>query len=374
MFNKLAFVLASLLFASVAWAGPPTDMTKGSTTSTVTAAVNGLGMCALSTHMASNDTDAGVVAQAYAQASSYMRIAYGGNVTLDVTRHGNHGAVHEVDLSANAGEGALYAAAGYSRSWAHAVATDSESAHVQEVAQMIASAYANLFQGINFTIDLGVTTIHVKAGTNAYAQAYENAVSVASASAFAYSSAGASSQAVSSAGANGTSGAGAGSSVLVQGANITNFQSQMGLSSGSLTNVHTATLAQTYADAIATAQVYALARASVYAQAKSQVSFTWDLPIIGSGSLPIVTDYDSATKVAQQVLNKSEQIVKLAEGMANSTAGMLINSSVQMNLQAQYENLPGLDDTLSASATGNFNLNCSSAYATATAGTTASTN
>ena len=374
MFNKLAFILASSLLASLAWAGTPANTTKGSTTATVSAAVNDLGMCSLSKAMLSDDAVIGAHAHAFAQALAYMQIAYAGDVTLDVTRHGKHGAVHEVDLSATAGEGAVYAAVGYSSSWAAAVASDSTSAQVQATASRIANASKSLFMGIDFDIDLVVTQITVKAGTNASAAASAEASSGAYSQAIAYAAGVSNGSAASTAYAVGGGVTATNSSVLVQGANITNFQSQMGVSTGTFTNVQTSTLTQSYANAIATSMVYALAEASVKAEAESQLDFTWDLPILGSGSLPIVTDYDSATKAAQEIVNKSESIATLAQAMAKATAGILGNSSIQMNLQAQYENLPGLNDTLTASAAGNFNLDCSNAFATAEASASTTTN
>jgi hypothetical protein len=365
--RKPLFLLLASLLTTGAWAGPPGENTHGSTTTTVSAHVDDFSTCLVSAHAISNDSDTGVSASALADAISNISVAYVGDLTLDLVRHGENGSVHQVDLIATMGNGTLYAQVAQSNTAVGANVNADASSAVDATAGMIAQAVATLFQGIDFDIDLVVTSITVKAGSEALTEVNMESDAYAESSAVASSWAQAYSETSASASAMGGSASGGGSSFYVQGANIEEFEAQLSMTSGALVDVQTDVLAQTYADAIATSLAYALAEASVWAEANSQLSFVYDLPIIGSGSLPIVSDYDSATDAAQQIVNAAEAISAHAVAMAESSAKTIAGSTVDMNLSVQFENLPGTNDLLVANAAGNFDLTCSLATVSADA-------
>jgi hypothetical protein len=320
--------------------------------------VDDVAQCLVSAHAAKSDSDTGVTANALADALSNITVGYDGDVTLDLTRHGKHGAVHQVDLTGSMGNGTLFVQSAASSAQTDATADASASAEVDAAASLIAQAVATLFQGIDFDIDLGVTDITVKAGSEAKTEVNMDSDAYAESSAFATASAAAGSDTDASASATGVGNSASGSSFYVQGANIEEFNAQLNLASGMFVDVQTDVLAQAYADAIATSLAHALAKASVKAEAKASLSFEYDLPVIGSGSLPIVTDFDSATVAAQQIMNAVEVIAAQAKAMAESSASTFASSAVNLILSVQYENLPGTEDLLVSSAVGNLVLNC----------------
>lgn len=365
MTKKTLLVLVSALLATGAWAGAPGENTHGSTITTISANVGEVGQCLVSAAASSNDAETGVTAGALADAISNITVGYVGDVTLDLTRHGRNGAVHQVDLTASMGNGTLYAQVAESSASVDANAAATSSAEVDAAAGMIAQAVATLFLGIYFDIDLVVAEITVMAGAEARTEVNMVADAFAESSAIAFSNADADGDATATASATSLGVSTGGSSFYVQGAKIEGFEAQLSLASGALVDIQTEVFAQTYADAIATSITYALARASVSAEAESELSFVYDLPIIGSGSLPIVTDYDSATDVAQQIVDARETIAAQATAMAVSSATTIAGSVVEMDLSVQYENLPGTEDMLVVTATGNFELDCSEASVSA---------
>lgn len=362
-----ALGIAALFTSTGAWAGPPGANTHGSTTTTISAAVDGVGVCLVFAHAADDDTDAGATASALADAMSDISVSYSGDVTLDLTRHGLNGAVHQVDLTASMGNGTLYALVAESAAHVDSSAEAISSVAVDAAAGMIAQAVAVLFQGIDFDIDLVVTEITVKVGSEARTEVYTDANAFAESSASASSNADADGDTSATASATGDGSSASGSSFYVQGANIEEFEAQLSLTSGTLVDVQTDVLAQAYANAIATSMVYALAEASVYAEAEASLSFVYDLPIIGEGELPIVTAFDSATAAAQEIMNAAETIIAQAEAMAESSARTIAESAVNLNLLVKYENLPGTEDLLLATSMGNLELDCSQTSASADA-------
>ncbi|MEO2268394.1 hypothetical protein V1358_13855 [Pseudoalteromonas sp. YIC-656] len=371
----MIFVLVSSMLSAGVWAGPPGQNTNGSTTISVSDSVIGADSCLNNAMDTANDStsDVSVDALAFAisEASSYIDISYAGDVTLDMTRHGNNGAVHQVELNASMGSGMLFAQVASSDAQGNSDAWSYSSAEAQAAAAMIAQAFMSVFQGIDFDIDLVVTDITVKIGTEATAAAIAGVDGSAVSGSSSGSESGSDGSGSGSAGANGGGLSSSGSSFYVHGANIEEFTTHMTAASGIVFDVQTSALAQVYADAMATSLAVAMAEASAAAEASGQLTFEWDLPIIGSGSLPIVTTYDSAADAAQQIVNAAHDIALSAEAAASSSASALGGAFVDMGMMVYYENLPGNDDLMEITGVGSLSLDCSQASANATA--TAST-
>ncbi|UYI49169.1 hypothetical protein OFO16_22635 [Vibrio natriegens] len=378
MNKTMLFVLISSLLSTGALAGPPGENTHGSTTISVSESILGADTCTNPATATANDSDSDVSASALAyamsEASSYIDISYSGGVTLDLTRHGNNGAVHQVELNASMGSGTLFAQVASSDAEGSSDAQSYVSAEAQAAAAMIAQAYMSVFQGIDEDIDLVVTEITVKIGTEAIASAVAGVEGSTESSVSAASGSNADSDSSSSASATGGGISSSGSSFYVQGANIEEFTTQLSATSGTVFNVQTSALAQVYADAMATSFAYAMAEASAEAQAAGQLTFEWELPILGSGSLPIVTAFDSATDAAQQIANAAQSIASYAQAAATSSASALGGSSVNMSMMIHYENLPGTEDLLEVVGNGSLALDCSQASSSATASAEADTN
>ncbi|NVC94706.1 hypothetical protein FC650_13855 [Vibrio natriegens] len=378
MNKTMLFVLISSLLSTGTLAGPPGENTHGSTTISVSESILGADTCINPATDTANDSDSDVSASALAyaksEASSYIDISYSGGVTLDLTRHGNNGAVHQLELNASMGSGTLFAQVASSGAEGSSDAQSYVSAEAQAAATMIAQAYMSVFQGIDEDIDLVVTEITVKVGTEAIASAVAGVEGSTESSASAASGSNVDSDSSSSASVTGGGLSSSGSSFYVQGANIEEFTTQLNATSGTVFNVQTSALAQVYADAMATSFAYAMAEASAEAQAAGQLTFEWDLPILGSGSLPIVTAFDSATDAAQQIASAAQSIASYAQAAATSSASALGGSSVTMGMMVHYENLPGTEDLLEVVGSGSLALDCSQASASATASAEAETN
>jgi hypothetical protein len=361
--KKMLAVLVSSLFATVAWAGPPGGNTNGSTTTTISASVLGTDLCLASAAAGASYIDGGASAKSMALASSALAVTYTGDVTLDLTRHGKNGAVHQLDLIANMGNGTLFAQVATADTLLASAAEAYSSAQAVAASGLIAEALGTLFQGVDESA-LGVT---VKVGSEAEVTAIAESNSSAKSDATAVSEAAANGESSAGASAGGANGSVSGSSFYVQGANIEEFKTQLNLVSGAFVDVQTGVLAQTFANAIATSLVVAIAESSAAAGAESSLSFVYDLPIIGSGSFPIVTDYASATAAAQKIFEATEKITAQAKALAESSASILTSSIVSSNLSVQFENLPGTEDLLEATAVGALVLDCSQVSASASA-------
>ncbi len=371
MNKSMIFVLVSSMLSAGVWAGPPGQNTNGSKTISVSDSVIGADSCLnIASDFANDsasDSSMAAMGDAMSEALSYIDISYSGGVTLDMTRHGNNGAVHQVELNASMDSGTLFAQIATSEAHGSSDAWSYSNAEAQAAAQMIAQAYMSVFQGIDFKIDLTVIEIRVKVGTQATASAVAGVEGSTESEAGAGSQGGADGSGSGYAGANGGSLSSSGSSFYVQGANIEEFSTHMTAASGTVFNVQTAALSQVYADAMATSFAYAMAEASAQAQAAGQLTFEWDLPILGSGSLPIVTDFDSATNAAQEIANAAQAIAVYAQAAATSSASALGGSSVNMGMTVKYENLPGTTDLLEIVGSGSLALDCSQASASASA-------
>jgi hypothetical protein len=378
MNKTMLFVLVSSLLSAGAWAGQPGENTHGSTTISISESVLGADTCMTPASATANDSDSDVSASALAyamsEASSYIDISYSGGVDLDLTRHGKNGAVHQVELHASMGSGTLFAQIVESDTEGASEASAYTSAEAQAAAALIAQAYMSVFQGIDEDIDLVVTEITVKIGTEATASAVAGVEGSTESSASAASDSSTDSDSSASASASGGGVSSSGSSFYVQGANIEEFTTHMSATSGTVFDVQTSALTQVYADAMATSFAYAIAEASAEAQAAGQLTFEWDLPILGSGSLPIVTDFDSATNAAQQIANAAQSIAAYAQAAATSSASALGGSSVTMGMMVHYENLPGTEDLLEIVGNGSLGLDCSQGSASATASAEAEVN
>lgn len=372
------FVLVSFLLSLSAWASQPSENTHGSTTISVGESVFGAHTCMVSEITTAYDDDSDIsaiaLARSMSEASSYIDISYFGGVTLDLTRHGKNGTVHQVVLNATMGSGTLFAQVVGAEAEGRSNVASFVSAEAQAAAQMIAQAYSSVFQGIDFEIDLEVFEISVTVGTNGRAEAVAGVEGSAESRVMVESGAGTLSVSGSSANTEGGGDSTSGSSFYIQGANIETFTAQMSAASGTVFNVQSHALAQVYVDAIATSLVYAMAEASSDAQAAGRLTFEWDLPIIGSGSLPVVEDFASAFSASQVIAEAGQSIAAYAHAAAKSSASALGGSSVNMDMMVHYENLPGAEDLLEIVGSGSLSLDCSQASANAGAAADAEAN
>jgi len=358
MIKKSIPVLIGSLMATGVFAGPTGAITYDSTTTTISADLNNVEQCLISAYAINSDSGAGLTASAVAKAVSDISISFSGDVTVDITRHGKHGAVHLVALNGKMESGTLFVHAAESSAQTEAETDVFSSATVNASVSMIANALATLFLGGNWNLDLEVIEITVKAGSEAHAETHIETDAQSEGSAFASANASADSDSSASASVTGSGDSAIGTTFYVQGANIEEFTAQLGLSSGMLLAVKTEVLTEAYANAIATSMAYALAEASAEAEAGGELSFFYDLPILGSGSLPIVTDYASASTSAQVIVEALDAITAQAEAIAQSSADTLAASTLDLSLSVQYEKLPGTTDLLQATAAGDLQLNC----------------
>lgn len=382
MKKSILFVLVNALLASGAWASQPGENTQGSTTVSISDDLAGADVCI--TYMPANmldnevvantDVSASAFALAMSAAQSYIDVSYSGDVTVDLTRHGNNGAVHQVELNAAMGSGTLFAQTAWADAGANSYGWAYTSEEAEAAAQMIGSALAILAVGVDESGDFLGIDITVKAIAKAELQtiAEAEASSESSAESEASADAGAVSGAESSA-----QGAGIslnGSTFYVQGANIEKFDTQLSVASGTIVNVQTDALAQVYASAIAYSMVHAMAEASAEATSLGKLSFEYDLPLIGSGTLPIATASDSAFDVANAIMSSAKDIAAYSQAQASSFASTVSGSSVSMDLGVHFENLPGTQDLLEITGTGNLTLDCSNVLSGANAQATATVN
>jgi hypothetical protein len=358
--KPLVLLIGALLATTGAWAGPPGQNTNGSTVHTVEADVDGFAQCALAADAYELATDGGSAAAAYAFASQQFELFYRGDVQLDLTRHGRHGAVHQVHLTGNMGSGTLYLQNANAIADAYTAVDVSAGAQVEVVAQAIADAFASIFAGIDTTVDVLGVPITIKAGAEAIVDA--EAIAYADANARASGGGGGSGDATGggSAGAEGSGAAGTTASFYVQGAKIEEFSTQLTLNSTTFNEVDTDAIAESYASAFATAVAYAMAFASVEAHANAQLDFVYDLPFIGAGSLPIVNDSDSASAAARAIADVAIDIAAWAQATAYASSYLLANSSVGVTLAVEFEDLPGIVDWIEVTAEGAMSLSCSS--------------
>jgi hypothetical protein len=358
--KPLAFLIGALLATSGAWAGPPGQNTNGSTVHTVEADVDGFAQCILADQAFDQASDVGSSAAAWASALQFLNLFYEGDVKLDLVRHGMYGAVHQVHLTGSMGSGTLYIQLAQASADTEAEAEASANADVEAVAEAIADAFATIFAGIDVTIDLIVTEIDVMAGALVEVEAEAIAEAEAEADASGYGSGSGDATGGGTSVAVGAGAAGTTASFYVQGAKIEEFSTQLSLNSATFNYVYTDALASSYASAFATAAAYAMAKASVEAEANAELTFVWDLPILGSGSLPIVLDSDSASEAATVIANAVSQISAWAAAAAEATSELLAESSVGVTLAVEFEDLPGIEDWIEVTAEGAMSLSCSS--------------
>ncbi|QYJ80369.1 hypothetical protein [Shewanella acanthi] len=365
----LVGVISSVI-ATGAWAGAPGANTHGSTTISVSENLDDAKLCMTSAPASDSDTASSDSAHAWAfaesLAESYINVGYSGDVYVDLTRHGNNGAVHQVELTAGMGSGTIFAQVAKAGAEVNVDAQATTSEEVQATAMMIAQAVATLFVGPNWEINvLDLVDITIKIGAEAKIEAIASVEGTAQSIAESDAQAAAEGQSDAQSTAAGAMGGVNGSHFYVQGANIEQFETHLATASAAIVDVQTEVLAKVYADAFATSLVYALAEASGDAMSSGQLTFEYDLPIIGSGSLPIVTDIDTASAAAQMIKGASADIGAFATASATAAAGTFASSSLAMGMTVTYENLPGTEDFLEITKTGNLELDC--AYVSANA-------
>ncbi|QSX34995.1 hypothetical protein JYB87_07195 [Shewanella avicenniae] len=364
--------LLSSLIAASAWAVAPGEKANGSTTISISDALMGTSTCLTSRppyqSNSASATSQGAFADAISAANSYMMMSYAGDVYVDLTRHGKNGAVQQVALNAGMGSGTIFAQVVNAQT---SVSADSEAIAKEQIevnADAIAGALKSWFLGINRGIKIGSLDYTVMAGAHASLGSDAIANAAAKSSAEAEAEAEATGESRSSSSADGNINSSNSSSFYIQGVNIEQFNAHMNAASGTILNVQTTALAQTYANALATSLVYSLARASAEAEYLGKLSFEYDLPIIGQGQLPIISDPYSASKVAMVIAGNVQEISSFADAAAAASAFTLTGSSIEMELSVHYENVPGTDDILEIYKVGDLTLDCNHVTTNADAG------
>lgn len=357
MLKKNLAVLLLAVATTTTWAGPPGEKTNGSTTETLSTSFLGDDSCIvqdIATNFAfdtevSDATDAFAWAAAVAQASAALEIVWSGDVTLNLTRHGNNGAVFQVDMVGAIGSGQLFALTSYSGSFAGSEVSAEEAAEVEVFAQ----AVAELFPSFHAGLDIVVASVSLDgfAGGAGYADV--------AAEAEAFASTESSTLATSSSRSSVTGGgsAASGSNVYVQGANIEEFQAGLNLTAANVMQVDTRVLASNVANAYATSVVYAAAEARAEALLAAGLEFCYE--VAGSGDCVTLLDFeDSVVRVANSVASKSEEIWAFANAYATAYANAMTGSGVASSVVVTYENLPGTEDLLELVSNGSGTLVC----------------
>lgn len=368
--SKLCVLVCSLI-ATGAWAGQPGENTHGSTTISISDNLAGADACLAMTSAADLDDDIAIsssaLAEAMSAASSYIDVTYAGDVNVDLTRHGNNGAVHQVALNTSMGSGSIFVQMASAGTDVESYATAYSSAEAQAAAEMIGHALAVATTGIDESGEFLGIDITIKIVLELALEAMAQSQASSESTAVAESESGTTAESAASSSASGGGVSMNGSTFYVQGANIEQFDTQLSAASGSVLNVQTDALAEVYASAMVVSIVHTLAEASAQAQASSQLTFSYDLPLIGSGSIPIVADQDSGSQAALQIMNAAEEIVAYAQAAANSSASALAGSAVSMDVAVHFENLPGTEDLLEITSTGNLQLDCTNVLSSANA-------
>lgn len=357
MLKKHLAILLAGLASTATWAGPPGENTNGSTTTTLSTTFLGDDSCIvqkIGSDVAIDFDTTGVTdsfawAAAVAQASAAFEIAWSGDVTLNLTRHGNNGAVFQVDMDGALGSGHLYALMSHS---ATTIGTDVSAEESVEV-ETFAEAVAELFPSFHAGLDIVVASVSLDgfAGGAGYAEATAEAEAFASTQSSTFEASSSTSS------VTGGGSAASASNVYVQGANIEEFQAGLNLTAADVLQVNTSALASAVANAYATAIVYAAAETRAEALLAAGLEFCYE--VAGSGDCVSLLDFEeSVFHVANSVASKSEDIWAFANAYAEAYANAMAGSGFASNVVVAYENLPGTEDQLTLVGNGNGTLVC----------------
>ena len=252
---------------------------------------------------ASASAFAAVACNAAAEAASYFALWFEGGGEFTLTRHGNHGAMHHIELNAGLASGTL------------TVAQASAEASAIADAQAIVAAEVSGFDEVCTDVEiLDITIAELCASWVASA--------VAEADATAHASSFASSEAFAASGSFGA----VASHTEVWAANIEEFRAAVATAAGSFSIAH----AEAFAEAIAEAYANAYADAFVDACASLEVlGIEWEICSVG---------WNAAAEA-----HASAYAHAYAEAQASAFAGVI----VEAYLPATYINENGIYDTIS---------------------------
>ena len=295
-------------------------------------------------------------AKALAIAIGHVGAMVGGNVELSITRHGNNGSVHEVDLVGNMQNGhfAVMNVAAMAAGDADADAYSSAYASAWESAWAHSSS-SSFAQGWSYFSDYFLAGAY--GSSHAYSSSSSSAYGYAYADSDAESDAAAEAYAVSS-DSNATN-----VQVSVKGANIKEFEGSLNMNGYSFTYLRASAIADVLAEAYA--RTYARAYASAYVDASTSASSSiqicsyiwwWNWCY----TLDRDYDYDYAYDSAYRYLRDSDDLRALADAHAEAVAAALATSQLSVNLGVQYKNLPGTEDLLTATGNTSAVLQCAS--------------
>ncbi|WIO75034.1 hypothetical protein QP938_03770 [Porticoccaceae bacterium LTM1] len=358
MRKKQLAILVAALAAPALWAGPPGKNTQGSTTISISTPIMGSDSCLVNsmTNDSSMDSDSdgassgNSLAGAAAMAAGSLELFWGGDVTLDITRHGKNGSVFQMNLQGSLGSGHLFA---LSSSAFADTSTDAEVG-VNETVNTFIQAVVDAMIDIDSTLDIGVASVSL----NGSASGSVAAELTGSASAIATTEASNSSAGSASSSASGEGSASATNSVYVQGANIEEFMAGLTLNSTSVISVDSSALASSLANSMLIAMVEVAAEARAEAMVNLDVEFCYDTPLTEEQCQQLVDVDDDAMEVAQDMVAISADIQAFAEAYADSLASVMADATVTMSVMVQYENLNGPDDLLTIVGSPSAQLNC----------------
>lgn len=295
-------------------------------------------------------------ARALAIAMGDVGAMVGGNVELTVTRHGNNGAVNEVDLVGNMQNGhfAVMNVAAMAAGDADADAYSSAYASAWESAWAHSSSSSSA-QGWSYFSDYFLAGAY--GSSHAYSSSSSDAYGYAYADSDADSDAAAEAYAVTS-NSNATN-----VQVSVKGANIKEFEGTLSMKGYSFTYLRAKAIADVLAEAYA--RTYARAYASAYVNASTSASSSiqecYNIWWYGwCYTLDSGYDYDYAYDSAYRYLMDSDDLYAIADAHAEAVVAALATSQLSVNLGVQYKNLPGTEDLLTATGNTSAVLQCAS--------------
>ncbi len=314
--------LAVLAFVLGASEGPGEE-NPGSTQQTVTSQFYGLAGCFALADAYDYDHDItypwyycpwwiDTCAEAYAGASAYAMAFVVAEVSADtqltITRHGKHGAVHQIELDSTLANATIHLSTSIADASAWVEAQGEEFAEwywsvYAEAYAWFADAYSSAYGGSWYDAD-------AEAGAGASASAYATSYS--------------------------SSASGQDTGVSVKGANIREFEAGLTMNAHSFVSTQASSYVDVIADAFAHASAHAYASAYAYAYALG--SYDWDY------------DYKD--------FYFSGWSDAFAFAAADSYAATLASATYSVNVTAGYENLPGIHDFLEIVTVNSSSLSC----------------
>lgn len=372
MRSRLGLALLALLAAGLADAAPlAKNATSSATTRLSLSAVGDLG-CAVEAgrYQAASDPNAvlAVTPAAYAAAAAYasgfLSLGWFGEATLSLTRSGNNGAVHHIDVQGALGAGRLYALVSTAGTGLETSLDAWSSSEALAFAEAAAESLLLDRAGLDIEV-FGDADPLVSRGGGIGANA--DSTGLGAAYAFAESGAQAANSSAGYSEASGTDLAAGFGTVSVHGANIKRFEAGLALFSGSMMAVDVNSYAASVASAYATAITSAVAEARALAIADAKAEFCYqDIPFLDDDCIEIFSLEDDADAFAEAIAESSSEIHDFAAAYANAYARVVAQSAISIAARAKFENRPGTKDLLSLTGEASAKLICNE-YAEASA-------